>query len=1350
MRRRPTTFTRGQRQWRPLPTDEVRLPGYPPTPAQPTKIPAWLLIAPVSGALVMAFVMAFVYGNIIFPLAIAGASLIYPLVMVARQKQQDKQFLIDRAKIEKAYARRVEEVEAEINALRKRQAEALDFTYPTAETIRGWLESGGSRLWERRPGDSDFLDVSLGTGDVAASFSLRLPGVEIPELAPAQLLEARDRLKQLLTIPTLPITARLRELGSLAITGPRSMREGLGRSLICTLAGLHAPSDLEIYAIYAANRVEEWDWLKWLPHARALEGGAEVHLAYEPSSVRLLVSGLLDKLRAREVHPAGGDGSGAPRTALVLFLADQDLIRGEATIHYLLDKGPALGAFTILLAPNPQEVPDACAARVDVADPHKATYFPGDRSAPRPLEPSLADLGLVDKISRSLAPIRSTGGPGLEDLPDEIRLLDLLGMGDPEDVDLESRWLESLGKPPSLETPLGMRHGNRPLVVDLRQSGHGPHGLIAGTTGSGKSELLLSLLSGLALNHHPHQVNFVLVDYKGGTAMSVLQDLPHTVGVVTDLDGKQTRRALVALRSEMSRREEILTRYHVADIDKYHALGHAEPFPYLFIVIDEFAELKEHFKNDLADILREFVSVAQKGRALGVHLILAMQKPEGVVNDSIRANMKFRACLRVERAEDSRNVLGRPDAYLLPAHPPGRAYFQVGNNEQFDLFQVARVAGFHRRAGEAQEARRVTVAEVGPDGRRIPLVEVGDELPLHSEPGEVRTEAQILVEKASRVAQRMEIKRLPSPWPPPLPVSLPLGSLFSGAGLKMWDGSAWPPPRDEAGLAAPVALLDEPAHQRQAPLLLDLAQDGNLLVVGAPGSGRTTLALTVITSLALTFPPDSIHFHLIDFGGHQLQAAFSKFPHVAGAYAGSEPDRIRRLLSTLEGELEDRKERFALAGAASLAGYRRAAGDGKGLPAIVTVINNFSGFNEAFIDELSGWTQLLRGGAAYGLYFVITSDRLPITRVADLIPSRIALRLTDPTWYAVILGTRPDLSLFDPVPGRGFVSLKPPVELQVALPTKGSPERQLALLQDLGKKMSRSWKGPRPAPVRLLGDEVALGDVLPADAFEKWPANTGTVVPIGLDDMHLKPVTMDLIRRGPFILISGSPEGGKTTALASLALSLAASNHPSRLMLAVIAPNRTERFPLAPLAGLPHTLVVAQTEREVEPLFEALEARAQTLEKSPTAKQKEAIVLLIDDYHLLSNRLSQAALTRLEGIIRKGPDTSLTAVVVAPASVLAGVGDNILRQFKSARSGLWLKSTDATDALMAGLRVPASLKGKALPPGRAVLYGPSDSIVLQVASPEAKPERPGLPEGMAAWVEAVQAAAARPPKPPNQ
>ena len=433
-----------------------------------------------------------------------------------------------------------------------------------------------------------------------------------------------------------------------------------------------------------------------------------------------------------------------------------------------------------------------------------------------------------------------------------------------------------------------MRHGSRQLIANLKQSGQGPHGLIAGTTGSGKSELLPTLLSGLALTNHPHHINFVLVDYKGGTAMSVLADLPHTFGVVTDLDGKQTRRALVALSSELSRREEVLARHQVADVDKYHELGISEPFPYLFIVIDEFAELKERFKRDLGEILNEFVSIAQKGRALGVHLILAMQRPEGVVNESIRANMRFRICLRVERAEDSRNVLGRPDAYLLPSQPPGRAYFQVGNDEAFDLFQVARVAGFYQADGEVVGEGPVLIQEVAPDGRRIQLYEIEAASPETLEPkGRVQTEAQILVEKVTQAAEELGIERLKSPWPPPLPKELPLEKLFEISDLQTFNGTNWPAERSQ-GAGVPIGLLDEPALQRQTPMLIDFQEEGNVLVIGSPGSGRTTTLMSLVSAYAQSLPPNLMHFHLIDFGGHQLRAAFSQMPHVAGAYASDD------------------------------------------------------------------------------------------------------------------------------------------------------------------------------------------------------------------------------------------------------------------------------------------------------------------------------------------------------------------------------------------------------------------------------------------------------------------------------
>jgi S-DNA-T family DNA segregation ATPase FtsK/SpoIIIE len=797
----------------------------------------------------------------------------------------------------------------------------------------------------------------------------------------------------------------------------------------------------------------------------------------------------------------------------------------------------------------------------------------------------------------------------------------------------------------------------------------------------------------------------------------------------------------------MGRREEVLARHQVADIEKFHELGIAEPFPYLFIVIDEFAELKDRFKNDLGEILSEFVSVAQKGRALGVHLILAMQKPEGVVNDSIRANMRFRICLRVERAEDSRNVLNRPDAYLLPNRPAGRAYFQVGNNEIFDLFQVARIAGFHRPNGhEAAVDGDWRIDEVAPDGRRIPLIEIGVPQPQPDSPsGETRTEAQIIVEKAAKAAARLQIQRLPSPWPAPLPTELQITKLIERLGVNGWDGVEWPNgghprPRLEP---TPLALQDDPQHQRQEPLSVDLARDGNLMIVGAPGSGRTTALLTLVSSYARTHSPAEINFHLIDYGGHLLQAGLAELPHVAGVYGAAEPERIRRLLSTLDAELDRRRGRFGELGVANLEGYRKSSAAGNGMPALGVVINNFSGFREAFVDDVAAWTRLIREGGPYGLHFALASDRIPPTNVADLIASRIALRMADRTMFSLVLGGRADLTLYDPIPGRGFYSSKPPQEIQIALPTESRPEEQIAGLQALAKSMSAAWSGPRPSQIRLLAEGVSLADMLAPGVGQPPQGVSGkTSTWIGLDDAQLLPVQFDLSKVGSYFLVSGPPESGRTTALATLATASAWQLPPTQLRIALVTPNRAERYPLDPLREIPHVLGQAKSGKTLERLLERLEAEveARLTGESPGVSAAR-LLILVDDYHLLGGRVEPDLMKRLEGLARRGADAGVTTAISIPSTVLNTLADPLVRQVKAWRSGLWLRSTDIAETGSLGLRLPLEMRGKALPAGRGLLYDPAGQTLLQVASPEFPPSgesQGGSPKGLPEWVVAIR------------
>ncbi|MCS7039874.1 MAG: type VII secretion protein EssC, partial [Caldilineales bacterium] len=817
------------------------------------------------------------------------------------------------------------------------------------------------RLWERSPKDGDFLTLRLGLGERPSPVTLKVPRPADPTAIDPLLEEAQKLAREFAALSDVPICLPLGEVIVAGLAGDREEVLNLVRSLVVQLATHHSPDEVKIVAIFPAHEANRWDWMRWLPHVWTDDRSFRF-LACERDAAHRLLMGLFDQLGRRQAQfTATREGTALrPIPQFVFLFADSRLVENEPILPLLLAGNSVLGACAIFLADRSEHLPKECQAVVEMTGSEGRLLQTAPKAGRFVFKADETPLDLADRLARRLAPIRLQRLSAVTEIPRIVPLLDLFGVAAVEELDVAKRWQQSRTDR-SLAVPIGRRAAGQLLTLDLHDGGQGPHGLVAGTTGSGKSELLQSLVASLAVHFHPHQVVFVLVDYKGGGMAGAFQGLPHLVGTITNLQGGMAWRALAALKSELHRREHLLARAGATNIHEYQKrlqLGQAkEPLPHLVIIVDEFAELK----TELPEFIGELVRTARVGRSLGVHLILATQKPAGVVSEEIWANSSFRICLRVERPEDSQEVLKRPDAAGLSKDTPGRAYLQVGTSPLME-FQAAWGGAPYGRDGKAA-VNPEAIVEVTLDGSRRPLHRM-----LRSASSHVAgTQLQALVAFLKGVAQRQGIQSLPGPWLPPLPEHLPLDQVRPGEGF---DGRRWR--AATTWLEPAVGLLDDPARQVQGPLRLPLGKEGHLAVYGAPGTGKTTFLQTLAVSLALTHSPRDVHLYLLDFGSRAL-TVLAGLPHVGGVILADEQERLTRLLRFLVREMEERKARFAQAGVTTLRDYRKSTADPP--PAIVVMLDNYAGFNDLYRDTPveENLVQVTREGGNLGIHVVLTA-----------------------------------------------------------------------------------------------------------------------------------------------------------------------------------------------------------------------------------------------------------------------------------------------------------------------------------------------------------------------------------------
>lgn len=945
------------------------------------------------------------------------------------------------------------------------------------------------RVWERRLGQAEFGTVRLGLADQASRLTARRGGNSFSAGV----------------VRSVPFTADLRA-DSVGLVGPFRVARSCARWLIGQLAVAHSPSDISFVFLVSDASEEAWTWTRWLPHDRSVASSPSEHAA-TTAALRSLVDTRLTDRGTRTTTTWSG-----PWTVLVVDPSG-DLADVPGLARLLAD-GAHAGVSGICVDDRIRRLPASCSTVVTVDDVTGTSLVVRQPagSVVRGVSADQVTTHWAERVARGLAPLADAGADTSAIIPATCFLFDLLGLdrGNLPSALIE-RWRSGMGRP---RTAVGRSaHG----LVELDLICDGPHVLVAGTTGSGKSELLRSLVAGLSIANGPSDIAFLLIDYKGGATFADCSRLPHTVGVVTDLDAHLTRRVLRSLDAELRRRELLFVQVGARDLDQYRkAITPHASLHRLILIVDEFAALAE----ELPDFLDGLIDIAQRGRSLGIHLILATQRPGGVISPEIRANAALRVALRVTDPNESSDVVGTTAAAAIDKNRPGRACVRTGST--VIEMQTGRVADM------AQSIQRIRVESLDHWGH--PIATVPSDLG--------RTDLQLLAD-AAQEATLVTDARLPNPpWLPPLPDTLPIDVVEDTGSPEL----------------IPVGMVDLPDTQQQMPLLIDLSRAGPCLVIGGAGSGRTTSLNTAVAAAANRLASESLQVYVIDCAGGGLQALVD-LPHCAAVLSRDDFDAIERLIERMT--LIAAERRIDHANTLPVDWPDVGAQDSQ--QRLLLVLDGWEGFVSASEEHDGGRTVdvflgLLRDATSIGMTVLIAGDRTTLApRLAGIVSRRFLLRLVDRADYA-LAGIPPHRVPLRMPPGRAIRS-DDHAEVQFAVlgrdPSYAEQCRAVA-------GIAAATKPRTIAPVitlRPLPRRVRLAALDPAELGRPT---------LGVGGDGAEPIRLDLFASPGTFLVAGPPRSGRTTALTVLGKQLESAN----IEILVVAPARSELAHYAHLAGV--------------------------------------------------------------------------------------------------------------------------------------------------------------------------------------
>jgi S-DNA-T family DNA segregation ATPase FtsK/SpoIIIE len=1286
-----------------VPTEEIVLQPPPELPRghQESVLMQLLPTLGMGGSVVFFFMSDKPFMKIMGMVMIAS-TIAMSVAMVVRFRRGNQGQLAD---LRRDYLSYLTQTRQRAVATAKAQRDAQYYLHPSPEQL--WaLVAEGSRVWERRPGDEDFAQVRIGLGPQQLASPL-IP----PQTGPVDQLEpltagAMQRFVAVhSTLEDLPMAVSLRAFHRVTVSGDAESARALVRAMTGELASLHSPEDMVLAVAAGRDAEEHWEWAKWLPHAQA--PGAP-----DGAGTRRLISGdprvLEDLLAGRltgrpRFHPAAPPLTDAPHLVLVLdgvslpqdsVLASPEGLQGVTLIEVV--PGEQVGvAGDLAMSVQPSSL------RLESA--HGAVYEG---------TPDTMSYASAEALARQLAPLRmASGGDDDEPLLANLEFTDLLNLGDAASVDPKRTWRpRALAE--RLRVPIGVGEDGRPVMLDLKeaaQEGMGPHGLCVGATGSGKSELLRTLVLGLAVTHSSETLNFVLADFKGGATFAGMARMPHVAAVITNLADDLTLvdRMGDSIRGELNRRQEMLrdagNYANIHDYEKARAAGAPlQPIPSLVLVIDEFSELL----SAKPDFIEMFVQIGRIGRSLGVHLLLASQRLEEGRLRGLETYLSYRIGLRTFSAAESRAALGVPDAYELP-NVPGSGFLKFGTDEMV-RFKAAYVSGVHR-SGAQQAALAGGPLPVD----RRPVLFTAAEVPVRYVPAprqSTESKSSGIDDALADTVLDVIVKRLEAQgpaahqvWLPPLDSPPSLDGLLPGLTAVEGRGLTQPGYEGAGRLVVPVGIVDKPYEQRRDPLWVDFSgAAGHMQILGGPQSGKSTLLRTLVSSFALTHTPQEVQFYGLDFGGGGM-VSIEGLPHVGGVASRLDPERVRRTVAEVYGVLNRREEYFRAAGIPSIAEFRSRRARGTISVAdqpwgdvflLIDGWGNFKGEYEALEPIV---LEIAARGLGYGIHLVLTASRSMEVRsnLKDQLMNRLELRLGDPMDSE--FDRKVAANVPTGVPGRGQSPQK--LHFMAAVPRIDglTSDSDLAdATAALASEVARHWTAPGAPKVRLLPRHLPLAELPAGDRFPERG------VAFGLDENTLEPVFVDF-DQDPFFLVFGESESGKSNLLRLLIRQLT-QRYPGDACKLFVVDNRRSLLDVTPDSHLAEYIPMSNTmDHHMAALADLMRRRSPTADV--TAQQLRdrswwsgpTVYVVVDDYDLVSTSQGNplAGLTELLPFARDVGVRFIIARSTAGAG-RAGYEAFIQRIKELGAQGVVLAGDPGEGDLLGGVRA------RPMPAGRGV------------------------------------------------